>query len=426
MTYEIYEGLFEKVEKKLNRIAKKCAKFGNPFTFEVVGDTIKEGKDEDGNEVAYKFLLVEVEGTAKIDDWEFVATLENHTDGNIIKRVADVEVPQRFWTTDNVCEHCGTRRERKLLYIVHNVETDEWKQVGKQCLILYTGGLNAEYVTSWYDGILELEEFDGFFPSGGEIYYEVDDVLAYASELIDKLGYMKAWEDYSLPSTKKYVRELIVRNDRMTLEDRISRINNDLKANRYDERVLKSDFNKEETAEKVEKIIEYYLNLYETKRDNEFINNMGIILKEGYVTYGNIGYLCYLPQGYNKHIADEKARAIQKKANAASKHFGEEKKRYKDLEAIAFDYLYSFDNQFGGGYCYRIILKSGEILIWKTSKSQIEMIGDQIKEWDWEKIKLEMYTIDTITFTVKKHTEYNGVPQTEITRAIPRFKNLMA
>ena len=153
---------------------------------------------------------------------------------------------------------------------------------------------------------------------------------------------------------------------------------------------------------------------------------MGIILKEGYVTYGNIGYLCYLPQGYNKHIADEKARAVQKKANAASKHFGEEKKRYKDVEAITFDYLYSFDNQFGGGYAYRIILKSGEILIWKTAKSQIEMISDQIKEWDWGKIKLEMYTIDTITFTVKKHTEYNGVPQTEITRAIPKFKNLMA
>ena len=246
MTYEIYEGLFENVEKKLNRIAKKCAKFGNPFTFEVIGETIKTGKDENEEKVTYKFLVIKVEGTARIDDWECVATLENHKEGNIIKKFADIDVPQRFWTTDNVCEHCGTRRDRKNLYIIHNVKTDEWKQVGKQCLILYTGGLNAEYVTSWYDGILELEEFDGFFPSGGEIYYEVEDVLAYASELIDKLGYMKTWEDYSLPSTKKYVRELIVRNDRMTLEDRISRINNDLKANRYDERVLKSDFNKEE------------------------------------------------------------------------------------------------------------------------------------------------------------------------------------
>ena len=425
MTYEIYEGLFEKVEKKLNSISKKCAKYGNPFTFEVVGDKVETGKDEDGNEVSYKFLIINVEGTARIDDWECVATLENHSEGNIVKKIADVEIPHRFWTTDNICEHCGTHRNRKSLYIIHNVKTDEWRQVGKQCLILYTGGLNAEFVTGWYDGIKELEEFDGFFPSGGEIYYEVEDVLAYASELIDKLGYMKAWEDYSLPSTKKYVRELIARNDRMTLEDRIARINYNLKENRYDERVLKSDFNKEETAEKVEKIIDYYLNLYETKRDNEFINNMGVILKDGYVTYDNIGYLCYLPQGYNKHIADEKARAAQKKANAVSKHFGEEKKRYKDIEAITFDCLYSFDNQFGGGYAYRIILKSGEILIWKTAKHQIEMISEQMKI-DWDEVKLEMYTIDTITFTVKKHTEYKGTPQTEITRAIPKFKNLMA
>ena len=245
MTYEIYEGLFEKVEKKLNSISKKCAKYGNPFTFEVVGDKVETGKDEDGNEVSYKFLIINVEGTARIDDWECVATLENHSEGNIVKKIADVEIPHRFWTTDNICEHCGTHRNRKSLYIIHNVKTDEWRQVGKQCLILYTGGLNAEFVTGWYDGIKELEEFDGFFPSGGEIYYEVEDVLAYASELIDKLGYMKAWEDYSLPSTKKYVRELIARNDRMTLEDRIARINYNLKENRYDERVLKSDFNKE-------------------------------------------------------------------------------------------------------------------------------------------------------------------------------------
>ncbi len=51
MTYEIYEGLFEKVEKKLNSISKKCAKYGNPFTFEIVGDKVETGKDEDGNEV---------------------------------------------------------------------------------------------------------------------------------------------------------------------------------------------------------------------------------------------------------------------------------------------------------------------------------------------------------------------------------------
>ena len=426
MTYEIYEGLFEKVEKKLNSISKKCAKYGNPFTFEVVGDKVETGKDEDGNEVSYKFLIINVEGTARIDDWECVATLENHSEGNIVKKIADVEIPNRFWTTGNICEHCGTQRNRKNLYIIHNVKTDEWRQVGKQCLILYTGGLNAEFVTGWYDGIKELEEFDGFFPSGGEVYYDVRDVIAYANELIDKLGYMKVFEDYSLPSTKRYVRELVSKSMKDTLEDKIRRINDNLKENRYDERVLKSDFHKEETAEKVEEIIKYYLSLYETKRDNEFINNLGIILKEGYVSYKNIGYLCYLPQGYNKHISDEKARAIQKKADAASKHFGEEKKRYKDLEAITFDCLYSFDNQFGGGYCYRIILKSGEILIWKTSKSQIEMISDQIKEWDWEKIKLEMYTIDTITFTVKRHTEYKGTQQTEITRAIPKFKNLMA
>ena len=76
MLYAIYEGFFADVEKKLNRIAKKCAKYGNEFTFDIVGKEIREIKDEDDFTVNYKFILVEVEGTAKIDDWECVAVLD--------------------------------------------------------------------------------------------------------------------------------------------------------------------------------------------------------------------------------------------------------------------------------------------------------------------------------------------------------------
>lgn len=42
MVYAIYEDFYPDVEKKLNHVAKKCAKYGNGFTFEVKGEEIRE------------------------------------------------------------------------------------------------------------------------------------------------------------------------------------------------------------------------------------------------------------------------------------------------------------------------------------------------------------------------------------------------
>lgn len=160
MMYAIYEDFYPDVEKKLKRVAKKCIKHGNDFTFEVKGEEIREEYDKELDwKKYYKFILVEVDGTAKIDNWECIAVLENHDAGNIIRRInTEIDIPKRFKHTENVCEHCNTRRQRNNLYVIHNIETDEWKQVGGSCLKLYTGGLSMEYVAAYMDGITELEQ----------------------------------------------------------------------------------------------------------------------------------------------------------------------------------------------------------------------------------------------------------------------------
>ena len=76
MVYAIYEDFYPDVEKKLSRIAKKCVKHGNDFKWEIIGEQMEERTNFMGVTSMYRFLLVEVEGTAKINNWEFVATLE--------------------------------------------------------------------------------------------------------------------------------------------------------------------------------------------------------------------------------------------------------------------------------------------------------------------------------------------------------------
>lgn len=79
----------------------------------------KELKDENGKTYNARFVLVEAEGTAVINDWEFIAEVDHTEKGNIITGVG-VEVPERYYTSKPICEHCNSNRYRKNTYIVRN------------------------------------------------------------------------------------------------------------------------------------------------------------------------------------------------------------------------------------------------------------------------------------------------------------------
>ena len=388
MMYAIYEEFYPDVEKKLNRIAKKCKKHGNDFVFEIKGEEVREKYNKELDITEYKkFILVNVEGTAKIDDWECIAVLEIHDAGNIIRRInTEIDIPERFKHTENICEHCNSKRQRNNLYVIHNVNTNEWKQVGGSCLKLYTGGLSMEYVTAYMDGITELEEFDGIV-GHGKVYYHVNDVIAYAVEVINKTGYFNA--QAVIPT--KYIVSVLMHNG---LSRAIESINEDFADARLNVRVSEVDFGKESTKDVVEQIIEYYKNLED---DSEFIHNIKVMLNEKVVLAKNFGFLCYLPEGYAKHIQKE----IEKAKRVETNYFGEIGKRYKDKVISNVSLITSWETQWGYTGLYKIILEDGSVLTWKTNNYLYLEDGEQF---------------DKISFTVKEHKEYNGEKQTEVTR----------
>ena len=399
MVYAIFEDFFPDVEKKLNHIAKKCKKHGNDFTFSIEGEEIREIQHEDDLVAGhYKFILVNVEGTAKINDWECIAVLEINKVGNIIRRInTEIDIPERFKTSENICEHCNSNRSRKNLYVIHNVVTDEWKQVGGSCLKLYTNGLNMEYVAAYLDGITELEENDGLVGGcGGQKYYEVGSVIGRAVEIINQTGYFSS--QAGLP-TKTLVSTIVCDKWGHGVDE----VNKLLAIHKFAEVYFRnSDFYKEETNETVSKIIEYYMGLED---NSEFVHNVQVMLKEGYVASKNFGFLCYLPEGYAKHIQREieKAKRLEEK----SEYFGEVGKRYKDQKISCVELLSSWYNDYGVTRLYKIVLEGGFVLTWKSSKD-IDCEDDEVP--------------DTITFTVKAHSEYKGKNQTEVTRCKVTYK----
>ena len=403
MTYLINEEFLEDVEKKLFAIKRKCDKLGNEFIYSVDREHPVYRTEKKDREVTYKFFPVTVEGIAKINDYEIVGLVEPHESGNVVKLMKYGEkIPERFRTTPCVCEHCNTKRNRTGLLVVHNTETDEYKQVGKSCLKLYTGGLDAASVASWYDELKELEEYNGRYGVGHKYYIDIKEILRYAIPIINKIGYFNSREN--LP-TKSLVATMLRKYDffrkPLTISDRVREMNNDLVRNNFSITFNKDDFANEYESE-IEEIINYYKSL---TIDSDFVNNIKIFLNEEYVEGKNFGYICYLPEGYGKAKEKEREEEEKKRINSTSTHYGVEKQRYKSIEYTGIYFITSYQTQFGETYVYKIVLADGNVITWKSQKYMYD-----------EKGKMMFPEHGKCDFTVKEHSEFRGNPQTIVTR----------
>ena len=400
-TYKIYEGYMSDLEKKLNRIHKKCEKYGCDFHYDIVGESYEKVERKDGSKVTVKFIEVEVEGTAIINDWEFVASVEHTTGGNIIRcAMADVEVPKKYWTSDMYCEHCNTNHKRKYCYIVRNTKTNEFRQVGKTCLKDYTG-ISAEIATA-YLSLRELfeevhEHYEDDVYDSNKNYFKIDEVLAYGAEIINHFGYISkrkvaeaAEEDIVLIPTITKVNQYIMADynliggsERVAIKDEMDEIG----------------FNKD--SDKVITEVENALNwLKEQEATDGYMNNLKVICNMEYIEWKHMGILISLLPTYHKTVDDN---IKSEKAKAKSEHIGNIGDKI-NIDCESFELLYVSENWVNSYRCvlthvYKITDKSGNVYIWRASRG-IDEIEKIIK----------------VTGTVKDHNNYNGIKQTQVTR----------
>lgn len=380
--YEIPEYRLEEFEKKISHISKKFQKYGGSSVSYKKGELYYKKVKHDGNIFTIRVFPVEVEGSARVDNWEFIGTLEHHNNGNIIKRYnMNIEIPERFKFSKNICEHCHTNRYRTNLYIIYNTETGEFKQIGKSCLKLYTGGLSAEHVAAMMEFMDWLEEDDGGYCIDSfydRNYMEIEEVLCVAQAVIAKYGYTKTDRE---PSTKSIV-STIVQFD-------IGRAEREFRMEMPEE----SSIYTESALQMVKDMISYYLSLDD---DSEFTHNIKVLLSEGYCNKKNIGLLAYLPFGYQKAKEKTERECKQIESNSVYDYFGEIGKRYKELK-VTLSILTSYDTEYGITYIYKMEDSKYHVFTWKTGKG------------------FEPGTY-TATMSIKDHKEYRGQKQTEVTR----------
>lgn len=385
MRYNIYEGNLERLEKKLARIAKKCEKYGCAFTYEKVGEEMKTITTEEGEKVTSKFIVVEVEGTAVVNNWKFIGSVEHTEAGNIIEKVvSDIEVPERYYTTAPICEHCNSKRTRKNTYIVMNTETGEFKQVGKSCLKDFTCGLSAEMAAQYIELLETMTEFEAPMPGCHITHYlETRTVLQYCAETIRHLGYVKADLEKRGDSTKDKVRDFLFVDTMVygKLEAKAEMLK------------IGFDADSAEAIELTDKALEW---LATQEESNNYMHNLKTACAIDYVTIDKIGLLASLFPTYNRELEYQKAKAEEAKVNASSQFVGEvgQKVEFKIASAKV---VAGWSTQFGYTSIYKIVDEEGNIYTWKTTGGIPE-------------------EVTVIKGTVKAHNEYRGIKQTELTR----------
>lgn len=393
--YFVYEGNMEKLEKKLKTIENKCAKYDVYFRFEIVGHEFREIKDENKNVITVKYIEVEVEGNLRHENWEFIGTIDHHRIGNIIRQFnTSVEVPDRYRHTDPICEHCNTRRSRKFTYLVHNTETDEWKQVGRSCLKEFTKGLDAEaaaYMEQWFHN---LEDADGCFTGiSYDPRYSLKDILCYAKECVTKFGYVSTSDEDVQYGDKHSTKEQTWKFYRaLELGGMFT------EADRKEAEYYGIDAMTDENKQYVDDAIAW---IRSNTEEDGYMFNLRVACDEDYIPFRNLGLAVSLMPTYYRHLKNLEYEEKKKKAaelESQSSQYQGTKGQRLTVKIESAECVCSFDGFYGMTYMYKFIDAAGNIYMWSTGKS------------------LETDKITSITGTVKNHDEYRGVKQTHLTR----------
>ncbi len=202
--YEVPAYRLDALCAKVARLARRSQKLGCPLvTLEVVGEAQRKILRAHGRPAwIVDIAVIEVTGPApRIQGWTFAGVLE-HLQGddgalvNILRTLVD-GVPERYRDCPPACDHCRTVRRRNDTYVVRS-DAGEWKQIGRQCLVDFTGHDSAQELAAAAEWIEILDavcadftyDDEGGFGGGGRGAWPLRLFLAHTYEVMAVKGWV--------------------------------------------------------------------------------------------------------------------------------------------------------------------------------------------------------------------------------------------
>ncbi len=396
-------------DKRMAGLNKKASAFGLP-PVRVLGKKSRyfrqrsEFMDKDGSRVLQYLVparaddtevvkLVEIDlefPIVKLGQWRVVGKLDAMPGGNILfcvsKEVQDMEAMRERAGIAITCEHCLKKRARVQSYLLRDQETGVFKQVGKSCLEDFTGTdpsvvlflAQMQTVITWAEG-----ESDEWIGSRRGNAVNTLQFLADVSFCIGQGGFVSATMARTRPGlcpTYAEARHLPQELAKLGLSSPV-------RIAYFEQR----EFHKRRAQE----TIAWYL---AKPGGDDFTHNVKLLLSEEHIETDN-RYLAFAAAAVSSFLG----RPVDlPAAEGPRRHIGSEGQAM-DAQ-VTVQRIVPLNSLHG--LCHLVSLRdsSGNSLLWKASSCPQDFL------------KTGLGRTLQARFRVKKHGDYQGVPQTTITR----------
>jgi hypothetical protein len=365
------------IEKRIEKLARKATKNGNPDIRVSFGETFIRTVDTEYGETDIEYISVTVTGEApRIAGWDFLARIELLDEENLVHSVpgSDIQLDQSFRQHNGYCDHCNSARRRNDVFVLSN--GSEQIAVGRTCLREFLGIDDPKAIIARAQFFEELraardEEDLGGFGSLG--YFHLREVLELSAANIRLYGYVsKAKQMETGNSTTGEAVMLSIRGIP----------GYDIEPNAVD---------KEWAA----KTIKFFRG--QEVFGNNYMDNLRIILKQDIIKKEHVNLAASAVITAQRQLAPKSPKEEIKESNFV----GEVKTRLKGLELMIDKIIYLGSGSFGPSYLHLMKDTSGNVFSWIT--------GNKIEKAEGETVRLDG--------TIKEHKLYNGTKQTALTRA---------
>ena len=341
-----FRGAFEKLSRKSEKL------LGKPFTLEL-GETetvVFQVNPYQKQAVMVRNITIIGATIPIIDGWEFAASIVHQIDDsgkmiNVIKSILseDFSFPKEYRSEKPQCNHCGINRFRKHSFIVYNATTQEFKQVGKQCLRDYTGNKDILQIASLLENLLRVKDEFGFNEIGGG--YRGHDVFGISAFLSITLACIRAF-GYVSSKDARETSETATKEHVMRYMNLIGK-----PKSMYDTEFCSEveKFVYSEDQGKIDTIIDHFQ--FEDKDPenlNDYEYNCYAVCQSGVVFSKTAGICVSMVGSYEKNINSQRANSL--KAN--STYLGS----LKDKVRLEVEVLNSFSFQTPYGTTFNVFM----------------------------------------------------------------------
>lgn len=398
--YKVPEENLPKLTAQIEKLQKRAAKLNvGTITFTLL-DYEEIPYKRNGIEMLRRINTVEIEGPApKINGWTFAATIQPLTDedgnnvGNILRAVpgTDFAIPQQYRSAGNNCDHCHTDRRRNDTFVLRS-DSNDWKQVGRNCLRDFLGHQSPEAYATLAQILIdasalgELAGDDGYDGSGGRRIerFAAEEFLTIAATMIRAYGFR----------SNKTARELGGQSTSGAIDEFLT-ATPDQRAKNFATYAV-ADVDRQQAAD----VYAWLQSLRGDVRtnDNDYLYNLSLLGQGATFTSRNFG----LATSAITTWAKEQEREINRRKRFAedlnSQFIGTIGERIVFTATVVYTNVYESD--FGKSHFYKLKTDEGNILGYFASQDMGWEIGQKL----------------TLKGTVKKQEARKDVKTTTVTR----------